>query len=95
MWRAETQISQSSPSIAPLVDVKIDNVTVPKFLPLSSKICNVESGNPALASIAFDSSIGRAEDCNVPFDIPGSLVRIRLERVFYNIDMEPDHGGRV
>ena len=65
-------------------------MTVPKFLPLSSKICNEESRNPGLASIAFDSSVGRAEDCSVPFDILGSLVRIRLEGVFYNIDMDSD-----
>ena len=53
------------------------------------------SVNKQLVCIAFDSSVGRAEDCSGPFAILRSLVRIRLEGVYYSIDIEPSWSVQI
>ena len=53
------------------------------------------SGNKHFVCIAFDSSVGRAEDCSGPFAILRSLVQIRLEGVFYSIDKEPSWSVQI
>ena len=51
------------------------------------KVPNVFPLNEKFRERSFDTSVGRAEDCRSVVEFLRSLVRIRLERIFYFVNI--------